>query len=449
MDFKELKSKKLFKEYSLIVPYEDFDKEINHKIEKIIPNVSLPGFRKGKAPLNIVKKKYEESVFNEVIQSLINLKTAEIIKEKKLNLFRQPKIDLKKFNKNQPLEFELKFDLQPEIELQDFKKIKLTKYEIKFSKKDLDNQYKLFISNQKNFSRIKTNRFAKKGDKITINFKTDNQDVPEYLRSQNNLPIDTDLEQEILPKLNKEILSKLKEGDTKKINIDLSILLKNDKLKKVIYDISIVSIEEKTKFEINKEYLEKNGFKSEEDLKEVLKNNTIRQYEQGVKEIEKKQLMDFLNKTYKFDLPEGVLEEDFEEIWQRLENAKKNNNMDADDKVLSDDKLKNRYKKISERRVRLAVLLQFIAKEFEISISQEELNLGIKQYASQYPGQEKEILEYINKNPNSIESIRGPLLEQKIIDNIISKADITKKSINDEQYKKLEQETFDIKRDKL
>ena len=82
MDLKEVKSKKLFKEYSLIVPYEDFDREINHKIEKIIPNVSLPGFRKGKAPLNIVKKKYEESVFNEVIQSLINLKTADIIKEK-------------------------------------------------------------------------------------------------------------------------------------------------------------------------------------------------------------------------------------------------------------------------------------------------------------------------------------------------------------------------------
>ena len=449
MDLKEVKSKKLFKEYSLIVPYEDFDKEINHKIETILPNVSLPGFRKGKAPLNIVKKKYEESVFNEVIQSLINLKTADIIKEKKFDLFRQPKIDLKKFEKNQPLEFELKFDLQPEIKLQDFKKIKLTKYEIKFSKKDLDDQYKLFISNQKNFSRIKKNRFAKKGDKITINFKTDNEDVPEYLRYQNNLPIDTNLEQEILPNLNKEILSKLKEGDTKKINIDLSVLLKNEKLKKIIYDISIISIEEKIKFEVTREYLEQNGFKSEEDLKEVLKNNTIRQYDQGVKEIEKKQLMDFLNKTYKFDLPEGVLEEDFEEIWKRLENAKKNNNMDADDKVLSDDDLKNRYKKISERRVRLAVLLQFIAKEFKITISQEELNLGIKQYASQYPGQEKGILEYINKNPNSIESIRGPLLEQKIIDNIISKADITKKSINDEQYKKLEQETFDIKRDKL
>ena len=449
MDLKEVKSKKLFKEYSLIVPYEDFDKEINHKIETILPNVSLPGFRKGKAPLNIVKKKYEESVFNEVIQSLINLKTADIIKEKKFDLFRQPKIDLKKFEKNQPLEFELKFDLQPEIKLQDFKKIKLTKYEIKFSKKDLDDQYKLFISNKKNFSRIKKNRFAKKGDKITINFKTDNEDVPEYLRYQNNLPIDTNLEQEILPNLNKEILSKLKEGDTKKINIDLSVLLKNEKLKKIIYDISIISIEEKIKFEVTREYLEQNGFKSEEDLKEVLKNNTIRQYDQGVKEIEKKQLMDFLNKTYKFDLPEGVLEEDFEEIWKRLENAKKNNNMDADDKVLSDDDLKNRYKKISERRVRLAVLLQFIAKEFKITISQEELNLGIKQYASQYPGQEKGILEYINKNPNSIESIRGPLLEQKIIDNIISKADITKKSINDEQYKKLEQETFDIKRDKL
>ncbi|MDC2979620.1 trigger factor family protein, partial [Pelagibacteraceae bacterium] len=88
MILKEIKSKKLYKEYSLVIPFDEIDKEINQKIESIIPTISLPGFRKGKAPLSIVKKKYEDSVLNEVIQNIVNSRTSSLIKEKKFNLFR-------------------------------------------------------------------------------------------------------------------------------------------------------------------------------------------------------------------------------------------------------------------------------------------------------------------------------------------------------------------------
>ena len=155
--------------------------------------------------------------------------------------------------------------------------------------------------------------------------------------------------------------------------------------------------------------------------------------------------MDLLDGSYQFDLPEGVLEDDFNEIWQRIQNAKKDDKLDKDDKKLNDDKLKKRYQKISVRRVKLGVLLQFIAKEEKTQISEEELNSGIMQYSSQYPGQEKQIMEYIRKNPSSVESIKASLLEQKIIDTILSKAKLTNKKIDIEQYKKLEEEAFDIK----
>ena len=449
MDIKEINSKKLYKEYLIEIPFEDIDKEINQKITTLIPTVSIPGFRKGKAPLSIVKKKYEDSVLNEVIQNVVSSKTSDLIKEKKLNLFRQPKINLKQFEKNKTTQIELKIDLQPEIKLKDFKEIKLNKYEINLSKKTLDDQYKQFINSQKNFKKIKNNRKILKDDRVTINFKTANEIIPEYLRSQKNIPIDTSFDQELLPGINNKLISKLKEGDKKNIDFDLSKLLKNEKLNRINYEIEIVSIEEKIKFEINDEYLKKNGFKSEEDLKNLLKNNSNQQYTQGIKQIEKKQLMDLLDKQYNFDLPSGVLEEDFDEIWQRLEKAKKDDNLDQDDKALSEVELKKRYKKISERRVKLGVLLQFIAKEKKITITEEELSQGVMQYASQYPGQEKQIMEYLKKNPTSVESIRGPILEQKIIDSITSMANLSKKSINDEQYKKLEEETFNIKKDKL
>ena len=288
--------------------------------------------------------------------------------------------------------------------------------------------------------------YIKKNDKVIIDFSTSNKEVPEYLSSQKNVPIDTGLDQEFLPGINKELISKLKEGDKKTIYLNLSKMLKNENLNKVKFEVEIKSIEENIKFVVTEEYLKNNGFKNEQELKDLILDNSKQQYLQGIKQIEKKQLMDLLDKEYDFDLPEGVLEEDYKEIWNRIEQAKKNDNLDDDDKVLTEDKLKNRYKKISERRVKLGAIMQFIAKKDNITVSQEELSRGIMQYASQYPGQEKQIMEYLKKNPSSVESIRGPLLEDKIINSIISKVTKTSKKINEEEYKKLEEDTFDIKR---
>ena len=225
--------------------------------------------------------------------------------------------------------------------------------------------------------------------------------------------------------------------------------MNDEKFKKVNFLIEVNFIEESVKFEITEDYLKKNGFKNEGELKKILKETNVQQYNQGLVQIEKKELMDLLDSKYKFDLPEGVLNDDFKEIWHRLEHAKKDGNLDEDDKKLTDEKLKNRYKKISERRVKLGVLLQFIAREEKIDISEEELSKGILNYSSQYPGQEKQIMEYLKKNPSSVEAIRGPLLEEKIIKTITSKANLKNRKITVDQYKKLEEQTFSIKRDKI
>ena len=118
--------------------------------------------------------------------------------------------------------------------------------------------------------------------------------------------------------------------------------------------------------------------------------------------------------------------------------------MDEDDKNLSDKQLKDRYKKISERRVKLAILLQHIAKDANISVSEKELSDGMTAYASKYPGQEKKIIEYFKKNPSSIESIRGPILEQKVIDDILSKSTQENVKLSVKEYKKLEEKTFSL-----
>ena len=449
MSVKEIKSGTLYKEYSMKIPYEEINKIIDSKIMEILPTVSLPGFRKGKAPINIVRKKYEDNILSEAIEKLVQDKTKDLLDTNNLKPFIQPRVDLKKYKKNEPVEVEVKINLEPEIKLKDFQKIEVNKYEIDLNKSLVEKNYNEFLSNQKKYSPIKNNREIKKSDKVIINLLSEDSSTPQFLKEQKNLPIIIDSELQILPELGSKIMKqKLKKGDKNKIKLDISKSLKLASEKIVEFDIEILNIEEPTPFVVDKEFLEKNNLKNEEELKNNLEKNLKSQYQNGLKQIEKKQLMDILDREHNFDLPQGIVDQEFNDIWHRIEHAKENNSLDEDDKKLNEEQLKKRYEKISKRRVKLAILLQFIAKENKITVNEKELTNGMMAYTSQYPGQEKEIMEYFKKNPSAIETIRGPILEEKVIENVISSANIIKKIIDKKEYENLEKITFEIKKER-
>ena len=447
MSIKEIKSGTLYKEYALEIPYEEINKIIDSKINELLPTVSLPGFRKGKAPINIVRKKYENNVLSESLDKLVQGKMKDLLDEKKLKPFTQPKIDLKKYEKNEPIEVEIKIDLEPEIKLADFKNLKVNEYEIDLDNKLVQDNYKEFLKSQKKYVEIKNIRQIKKTDKVLIDLSSTDESVPDFLKVKKNLPIVIDSDYQILPSIgNKLIENKLKKGDKLDIELDISKSLKLNEEKLATFVVEILNIEESVPFVVDKDFLDKNGLKNEDDLKNNLKNSFKSQYENGLKQIEKKQLMDVLEKEHSFDLPQGILEQEFNDIWQRLEQAKKDGALDEDDKKLNDDDLKKRYQEISHRRVKLAILLQYIAKENKIAVDEKELSNGMMQYASQYPGQEKEIIEYFKKNPSSIETIRGPILEEKVIKHISSKCNSVKTKLNKDAYEKLEKKVFEVKK---
>lgn len=448
MTIKEIKSGTLYKEYAMEIPYSEVNQIIESKINEILPTVSLPGFRKGKAPANIVRKKYENNVLSEALESLVQNKTKNLLEEKKLKPFTQPKIDLKKYEKDQPIEVEIKIDLEPEIKLKDLSTIEFKKYEINLDKSSIEKNYKDFIKSQKKYVKIKNNREIKNSDKVLINLSSEDIATPDFLKMQKNLPIVIDSEYQILPDIGSKLKEKkLKKGDKEKLSLDVSKPLKLSETKMINFNVEIVEIEESIPFMVDKEFLEKNGLKKEEDLRKNLEGALKSQYENGLKQIEKKELMDTLDKEHNFDLPQGILEQEFNDIWHRLEHAKKEGTLDEDDKKLNEEQLKKRYEAISKRRVKLALLLQFIAKENKISIDEKELSNGMMKYSSNYPGQEKEIIEYFKKNPSAIENIRGPMLEEKVIESVISNIKIIETKVTKDEYEKLEKKTFDLNKE--
>ena len=271
-------------------------------------------------------------MLSEVIETLVRDKTRNLLDEKKLKPARQPRIDIKKYEKEKPVKIEVKIDLEPEIKLQNFENFSLKKYEIDFDKKTLNENYNQFINSQKQYKKIDSKRTIKYSDKIYLNITTDDESVPDFLKSQKNLPIVTDSDYQVLPDIsNKLIDKKAKSGDTIKLLFDLKEVIKSKDKKEVEFDIEILSVEENTPFKVNEEFLKKIGLKDVNELKENLKKNLNTQYDQALKQIEKKELMDVLDKNHQFDLPEGILDEEFHTIWHRLEHAKKDNTLDDDD----------------------------------------------------------------------------------------------------------------------
>ena len=446
MNIKEISSKKLFKEYEVEIPYDEVDNLINIKIDEIMPTVSLPGFRKGKTPINIVKKKYENNFLSEVIEKIVEEKTKKLLEDKKLKAFRQPKVEVKKYIKNEPLEISIKIDLEPEINIFSFDNLEIKNRIISLDEKKIDENYKNFIESQKHYHKISESRSVILSDRILVNISTLDESVPDFLKIQNNLPIDTDSDYQVLPDISSKLIDKkAKIGDKINLTFDLKKILKEKDKKEVKFIVEILGLESVHKFSVTKKFLEQNNLKDEQHLKENLKKNLLKQYEDSLKQIQKKELMDLLDMKNIFDVPEGVLQEEVIAILDRLEHARKDDKMDEDDRDLSDDQLKDRYAKIALRRVKLSVLLKNIANKENISVSEKDLTDGMLNYASQYPGQEKEIFEYFKKNPSSVESIRGPIFEQKILDHILSQVKLVDEKIDFKKFEKLQLETFNNK----
>ena len=307
----------------------------------------------------------------------------------------------------------------------------------------MEENYNNFIASQKHYHKVHDIVPVKLFDKIIVNISTEDKSVPNFLQSQKNLPIITDSDYQVLPDISTKLINmKVKAGDKVNLKFDLKEVLKVKNKKEVEFLIEILSLEHSHDFKVTKEFLKKNNLKDEKALKDNLKSNLIKQYDDQIKQIERKELMDIMDVKNNFDVPEGILEEEFNSIWQKLERAKKEGKLDEDDKNLSDNKLKKRYEKIALRRVKLAILMQHIANEEKISVNEKELTEGMLNYASQYPGQEKQIFDYFKKNPSSVDSIRGPIFEQKIVDHILSKVKIKNETINVKNFKKLQENTF-------
>lgn len=432
MQVNETSAEGLKREFQVVVPSNDVESSVVERLTEIGNSVSIPGFRPGKVPIALLKKRYGDAVKGEVLEKTIQDSWQQALTDKGLRPAAQPKVEIVTFEDGVDLEYKLAVELLPEIDPIDFSKIELDRRVVKVTDEEVTKTLERLAESRRVFDAA-DGRAAEAGDQVVIDFigKIDGE---EFAGGSVN-----DFELEIggsafLPGFDDQITG-MKAGDNKTVKINVADDHPNDQLrgKEVEFDVSAKEVREPKAATVDDELAKGSGMENLEALKAAVTEQLGREYTQLSRAHLKKELLDKLSEIHSFELPEGIVDSEFEGIWKQVLDAKERDTLDADDKEKSEDELKANYREIAERRVRLGLLLADVGRVNNISVTQEDLNRAIHTEASRFPGQEARVIEYFQKDANALQELQAPIFEDKVVDFVIELAKINEQEVSVEE----------------
>ena len=437
MKVNDKKNEGIDREYEITIPSNEIDEKITTKLNEVGKQVKIPGFRPGKVPMGLLKKRFGASVRSEILEATLQESTQKLFEERNLKPATQPKIDLISFEDGNDLEFSVSLQLIPEIELTDMSSFKVEKLISHASDNDINDATKKMAENNKKSVPLTNRKTTKDGDVVVIDFVgfKDDKEFEGGKAEDYKLELGSG---SFIPGFEEQLVG-IKVDSKKDIKVKFPDNYENDHLKgqDVLFKIKLKSIESLQVPEVDEEFSKSMGFESLKDLKDAVKNQINKDYEYLSRMKVKREMLDFLAENNKFDVPSTMVDEQFDLIWKNILQAKESNSLDEKDKKMSDEELEKYYKNIAERRVKLGLILSDVGDKNNLSIGPEELSQAISREASRFPGQEQQVMEYYKSNPQALEQVRAPLLEDKVIDFLLESSEVTEKKVSSKKLKEL------------
>ncbi|MFP6712048.1 MAG: trigger factor [Rhodospirillales bacterium] len=434
MQVTETTNKGLKRAYKIVVPAADIEVKINDRLAQIAQTANMPGFRPGKVPVSLLKKTHGQAIMGEVLEMTVGESSQQTIAEKELRPVVQPKIEIDKFDEGGDLEYSIELEVFPEIELTDFSKLKLERLKVPANEEQVDEIISQMADGQKDSKPVEKNRPIASGDVAIIDFtgSVDGEEFAGGKAEDYGLEIGSG---SFIPGFEDQIIGK-EVGDELEVKVTFPEQYAEELAgKDAVFVVKIKELRETIPATLDDAFAQKMGAENLDDLKAKLRENQEAELAQYSRMRVKRDLLDVLDEKHEFDLPEGMIESEFDAVWHQFEHQRKDHpeQIDEDDKNKSDDELKEEYREISARRVRLGLLLAEIGRINEITVTPEEVNRAIMQEAQQHKGQEKEVFEHYKNNPEAMQAIQSPLLEDKVVDYILELASVVEKTVTLEE----------------
>ena len=416
----------------VFVDKKTIEEKIGVRLTELSKTVNLKGFRPGKAPLNVLKRQFGKAVYGEVLEKILKETSTRALEEKKIKAAGQPKLDLKSYGEGKDLNYTLEIDELPSIKLQSLDNIKFTDYEIKATEDEIKKRIDDIAKNQNNFKDKSENEFAENGDLVAFDYNaTIEKKNFEGGQGQNTqIVLGKDL---FIKGFDKQLLG-VKKNQEKKVIIILpeNYPKKEFANKKADFKCKILNVKKPESVKIDDQFAQSLGAKDLNDLKQLVNKQIQNQYKMNLDSLSKDNILNQIEKLHEIDLPDNLVQQELALISQGLkkEDVEKN---------------KKESEKIAKKRIKLGLLLNELGEKNNLKVDEQELRNEIQKQVQSMPGQQKQVLEYYQKNPSATASLRGSIYEEKIINLIKQKSKQTKKTISLKEAEEIIKGDFKIK----
>lgn len=425
----------------VVVGADELGEKFSNRLADLKNRVQLKGFRKGKVPEAHLKKVYGRSVMSEILQETIRETSSKAVQDRKERPAGMPDIDMtedkdeieKVLNGQADLTYSMSFEVIPDIKITDLKTLKIEKPVAEVSDADIDDALSKIAARNTKFD-VEEGRAAETGDQVTIDFKGllegeafeggSGEDLALVIGSASFIPGF------------EEGLIGIKAGDDRTINCTFPDDYQADNLagKDVVFEVKAKSVGKPVEPTLDDEFATSLGVEGGLDEVKTMLRTQIEQEHQSISYMEaKKKVLDLLDSEHEFELPETLVQREFDGIWQEVTDRLKQTDKTFEDEGKTEAEQREEYQNIAKRRIRLGLVVAEIGSENDIDVTQDELRQALVNEARRYPGQEKHVYEYYEKTPGALDQLRAPLFEDKVITHILSVADVKDKSVTREE----------------
>jgi trigger factor len=445
MQVTETLSDGLKRNYTVVLPVADLESRRTERLTTLGKTLRLPGFRPGKVPMPIVRQRFGTAVSAEVLEESVNEATQKVLSERGLRPAQKPKVDLLTENPTalvSDLEFTVMLELLPDIVLPDFSAIELTRVKAEVAPEAVDKALEQIAKYNHTLEPIPAETLearghgAAAGEVLTIDYEGKIDGVPFEGGKGTDVPVEIG-GTGFIPGF-AEQLEGARPDETRTISVTFPEDYGKAEVagKAATFDVTIKQLSTQIIPPIDDELAKKLGAEDLAKVREMVTSRQQQEYDGVSRTRLKKELLDALTGLASFPVPASIVDQEFDQIWQQFEAARKAGTQDEADKGKDEDTLKAEYRAIAERRVRLGLLLAEIARVNNVTVTEQELDRALYQRAMQYPGQEVQMLEFYRKYPQLSNSVRAPLLEDKIIDFVLELAKVTDAVVTPEELAK-------------
>ncbi len=436
----------LKREYRVVVPATDLEAKVNERLDDLRGRVQMRGFRPGKVPVNHLKRVYGKSAMAEVIEAAVREANQKIIDEHGLKLATEPKVVLPTeegavenvISGKADLAYTVELEIVPPIALTDFKAIKLERLTAEVADAEVDQALAAIAEQNKPFT-AKTEA-AQNGDRVTISFQGTIDGLPFEGGSADDVPLLLGAGR-FLPGFEDNLVG-LTAGENRTFDVKFPDDYPAAPLagKTATFAVTVKAVEAPGEVTLNDDFAKTLGLDSLAKLRDALRERMVRDYAGAARQKLKRALLDQLDERHKFEPPPTLVEQEFNNVWSTIENDLKQQNRTFADEGTTEEKAREEYRTIAERRVRLGLVIAEIGEKNNITVSEEQLRAAIMEQVRQMPGREQEVWDYYRNNPSALDVLRAPLFEDKVVDFVLELADVTDKRVSREELFKEEAE---------